>query len=161
MGTLNGKAGIWIDHRKALVVLMNPTETHSVLIESKVEKHPERAGDSPLKGRFEAAQVPPEDRRQRALGDELHMYYDAVIAALRGAGELIIFGPGLAKGELQKRLVKLKLGARVAAVQTVDKMSNRQIVARVRDYFNEPRPPTELKRGRPSARVRGGRARRR
>jgi hypothetical protein len=133
---MKDKAGVWIDHRKALVVVVTPTETHSVLIVSKVEKHLERSGDSPLKGRYESAQVPADDSRERALTGELNVYYDAVIAALRGADSLLIFGPGEAKGQLKKRLVKNKLGGRIAAVQTVDKMTDRQIAAKVRTYFS-------------------------
>jgi hypothetical protein len=34
-----------------------------------------------LKGRYESAQVPPNNIRQRALAGELNTYYDAVIAA--------------------------------------------------------------------------------
>ncbi len=131
------KAGIWIDHRKAVIVVVGPVETHTVLMTSKVEKHPERSGDSPLKGKYESRQVPADDSRQRALTGELNIYYDAVIAAVRNAESLLIFGPGEAKGELEKRLEKNKLETRVAAVETVDKMTDRQIVAKVGEYFKE------------------------
>lgn len=133
---MHEKAGVWIDHRKAVVVAVGPTETHTVLITSKVEKHPERSGDSPLKGKYESRQVPADDSRQRALTGELNIYYDAVIAAVRNADLLLIFGPGEAKGELKKRLEKNQLDGRVAAVETVDKMTDRQIVAKVRKYFS-------------------------
>ncbi|MGB7603366.1 MAG: hypothetical protein WBM24_23885 [Candidatus Sulfotelmatobacter sp.] len=129
------KAGVWIDHRKAVIVLVNSTGEYIGLIVSAVEKHLERSGDSPLKGRYEPLQVPADDSRQRALTGRLNIYYDAVIAALRNAETLIIFGPGEAKGELKKRLIKNKLGGRVAAVETVDRMTDRQIAAKVRDYF--------------------------
>ena len=129
------KAGVWIDHRKALIVVLSAPVERTALIVSEVEKHPERSGDSPLKGSYESAQVPADDSRQRALTEELNIYYDAVVAALGNAESIFIFGPGEAKGELKKRLVKSKLGARVAAVETVDKMTDRQIVAKVREYF--------------------------
>jgi hypothetical protein len=129
------KAGVWIDHRKAVVVTVSPDEEHTKLITSNVEKHPERGGDSPLKGSYESRQVPADDSRQRALTGELDVYYDAVIATLRNHDELLIFGPGEAKGELHKRLVKMQLGARVVAVQTEDKMTDGQIAAKVRAYF--------------------------
>jgi hypothetical protein len=133
---MKNKAGVWIDHRKALVVVVTPAGTLSTLIVSRVEKHLERSGDSPLKGHYEAAQVPADDSRQRALTGELNVYFDAVIAALRGADSLLIFGPGEAKGQLKQRLVKNKLGGRIAGVQTVDKMTDRQIAAKVRTYFS-------------------------
>jgi hypothetical protein len=137
------KVGVWIDHRRALIVALSPAAEHSALIVSKVEKHPERSGDSPLKGSYESAQVPADDSRQRALTRELNIYYDAVVAALHAAESIFIFGPGEAKGELQKRLVKNKCGGRVTAVETADKMSDRQIAAKVRKYFAAPVPPKD------------------
>jgi len=131
----NQKAGIWIDHRKATIVMLSPDAEHITLIASNVEKHLERAGDSPLKGSYEAAQVPADDSRQRALTGELNIFYDAVVAAVRHADSVLIFGPGEAKIELKKRLLKRRLGARIAAVQSADKMSDAQIAAHARAYF--------------------------
>lgn len=152
---MNDNVGVWIDHRKAVIAVVTPTEEHIVRIVSNVEKHLERSGDSPLKGRFESAQVPADDRRQRALTGALNLYYDAVIAAVRDAGLLIILGPGEAKGELKRRLVKMKLGARVGAVQTMDKATDRQIAAKVREYFSGAWSPKGPKTGRPNAGLRG------
>ncbi len=133
---MTDKAGVWIDHRKAVVVTVSPDGEHTTtLIASSVEKHPERGGDSPLKGSYESRQVPADDSHQRALTGELNIYYDAVIAALRDHQKLLLLGPGEAKGELHKRLVKMQLGARVVAVQTEDKMTDGQLVAKVRAYF--------------------------
>jgi len=49
---MKDKAGVWIDHRKAVVVLVTSAGEHTALIVSAVEKHLERSGDSPLKGRY-------------------------------------------------------------------------------------------------------------
>ena len=132
---MGGKAGVWIDHREASIVALTADDVHTTLIVSKVEKHPERSGDSPLKGRYEALQVPADDIRQRALTGELNIYYDAVIAALSNYDNLLLFGPGEAKNELHKRMVKMKLGSYIAAVETEGKMTDRQIAAKVRAYF--------------------------
>jgi hypothetical protein len=129
------KAGIWIDHRKAVIVTIAPDGESSIVVASNVEKHLERGGDSPLKGAYEAHQVPADDSRQRALTGELNTYYDSVIAALRSIGSLIIFGPGEAKGELHKRLLKTKPNIQVLAVETEDKMTDNQIAAKVRTHF--------------------------
>lgn len=129
------KAGVWIDHRKALIVVMSSALQHTTQILSKAERHLERSGDSPLKGSYEAAQVPADDSRQRAYTGELNLYYDAVVAALPQSGSIMIFGPGEAKVELKKRLVKRRLGARIAGVETAGKMSDRQVVAKVRSFF--------------------------
>jgi hypothetical protein len=52
------------------------------------------------------------------------------------AESILLFGPGEAKGELRKRLERDKLGGRIVAVETVDKMTDRQIAAKVRGYFS-------------------------
>jgi len=129
------KAGIWIDHRKAVIVMLSPEGEHTTVITSNVEKHLERGGDSPMKGPYEARQVPADDSRQRALTGELNVFYNAVIAAVHDYGSLLIFGPGEAKGELHKQLLKMKLGGRVAGVETEDKMTDHQVVAKVRAHF--------------------------
>jgi len=134
------KAGIWIDHRKAVIVTLSPEGEHTTLIESNAEKHPEREGDSPLKGPFEARQVPADDSRQRALTGALNIYYGAVITAIRDCGSLLIFGPGEAKVELHKRLLRMKLGGRVAGVEPEDKMTEGQVISKVRAHFG-PRAP--------------------
>ena len=134
---MTGKAGVWIDHRKAVIVVIGPTEEHITHIASNVEKHLERSGDSPLKGPYEARQVPRDDRRQMALTEELNIYYDAVVNAVRNVESLLIVGPGEVKGEFKKRLEKNKFGGLIAAVETVDKMTDRQIVAKVREHFRD------------------------
>ena len=58
-----------------------------------------------------------------------------MIASIRDAESILIFGPGEAKGELKKRLEGDKLGGRIVSIETVDKMTDRQITAKVRQHF--------------------------
>ena len=51
-------AGLWIDHRKALIVVVTDKGEEVKLIVSKVEKQLRRSGDSPLKGSFEPQTSP-------------------------------------------------------------------------------------------------------
>jgi len=66
-----------------------------------------------------------------------------VIASIRDAESIIIFGPGEAKGELKKRLERINLGGRIVSVEIFDKMTDRQIVAKVRQYFAKSHSETE------------------
>jgi hypothetical protein len=129
------KVGLWIDHEKAMVVAVTDKGEEIGLVISKVEKQLRRSGDSPLKGSYEAQQVPAGDSRQKKLTGHLNIYYDAVIASIREAESILIFGPGEAKGELKRRLERDHLGGRIVAVETADKMTDRQIVAKVRKHF--------------------------
>lgn len=135
---MSNKAGIWIDHREAIIVFLDPAKEHTVHLASQVETQQRRAGDAPMQGSFEARQVPRDDRRQMALTGELNRYYDAVIAAVREANAVLILGPGEAKGELRARLSRQQLDGKVAAVETADRMTDGQITAKVREYFGAP-----------------------
>jgi hypothetical protein len=130
------RVGVWIDRRKAVVVTVTEDGEDIGLIISKVEEQLRRSGDSPLKGSYEAHRVPADDRRQRALTKHLNIYYDAVIACIRDAESILIFGPGEAKNELEKRLEKCNLGGRIVEIETVDKMTDKQIAAKVRLRFH-------------------------
>ncbi len=136
--------GVWIDHRKALIVSVAPDGEHTSLVISHAEKHPRRAGDA-SDGPYEALQVPADNRRQRALTKHLNVYYDAVIAAIHAARGIYLFGPGESKGELKKRLIRLKPGARVMAVESADKMTDRQVTTQVRRFFKVDAPRREPK----------------
>lgn len=129
------KVGLWIDHQKAVVVSVTDKGEEIKQVISKVEKQLRRSGDSPLKGPYEPQQVPAGDSRQRKLTGHLNIYYDAVIASIREAESILIFGPGEAKGELKRRLLRDNLGGRIVGMETADKMTDRQILAKVRKHF--------------------------
>lgn len=123
--------GLWIDHREAIIVTLGEHGEETRRIESGMEKHVRFSGGS------ESGDRTGEDQRDRRFTTHLNSYYDEVIPYLRDADSILIFGPGEAKGELKARLEKEKLGARVVEVQTEDKMTERQIVAKVQQYFQK------------------------
>ena len=49
----------------------------------------------------------------------------------------MIFGPGAAKDELKARLERNNLGGRIVGIEAVDKMTDRQIAAKVRQHFSK------------------------
>jgi hypothetical protein len=136
MGT---KVGLWIDHRKALIVAVTEKGEEMRLIISKVDKQPGRSGGMRSTTPYEAHQVQADDSRERKFTGHLNIYYNAVIASIRDAESILILGPGEAKGELKKPLVRNKLGGRIAGIETIDRMTDRQIAAKVRRYFQENR----------------------
>ncbi|WP_017301671.1 hypothetical protein [Nodosilinea nodulosa] len=132
---MSKQLGLWIDHRKATIVTVTENGEAISEILSDVEKQLRRSSDSPLKGPYEALQVPADDSRQRTLTAELNTYYDEVIGQIRDADSILIMGPGAAKHELQKRLAENRIGAKVVGVETVDNLTEPQIAAKVRQRF--------------------------
>ena len=123
------QAGLWIDHRKTVVVLVTDEGEEIKKITSGVEKHVRFKGATASEGGST------EDVRDRQFGNHLNSYYDQIIAVVRDADSIQIFGPGEAKGELEKRLESEGLKGHIVGVETVDKMTDRQISAKVRERF--------------------------
>lgn len=129
--------GLWIDHRKAVIVIITEDGEEIKKITSNMEKHVRfTSGTGSEDGSSE-------DVRDRQFGNHLNSYYDQVIAVIRDADTIQIFGPGEAKGELEKRLEREGLKAHILAIETVDKMTDRQIAAKVREYFQQKNLPIE------------------
>jgi len=122
------QVGLWIDHRQAVIVTVANGGEEIKRITSNMEKHVRFAGGSSEDGSAE-------DMRDRQFENHLKRYYDEVIAVIREADSIQIFGPGEAKGQLQKRLEGEELKGRIVAVETVDKMTDRQVAVKVREHF--------------------------
>jgi hypothetical protein len=120
--------GLWIDHRKAVVVIVSDEGEEVREITSHMEKHVRYSDDTSEGGSSE-------DVRDRQFGNRLSSFYDSVVAVVRDGDTVQIFGPGEAKGELKKRLENGGFKGHILAVETVDKMTDRQIAAKVRRRF--------------------------
>ncbi|OGH58994.1 MAG: hypothetical protein A3G34_01530 [Candidatus Lindowbacteria bacterium RIFCSPLOWO2_12_FULL_62_27] len=130
------RVGLWIDHRKAHTMGVTDKGEETGVITSNVETQFRRSGDLTSKGPYEPqAHRPPDDTRQRTFTGHLNIFYDKVIAFIRDAESILIFGPGEAKGELKKRLERLNLGRRIVGVETAGRMTIRQIATKVRGHF--------------------------
>ena len=117
--------GLWIDHRKAIIVTITDEGEEVKKITSNMEKHVRFTNGN---GSEDGSS---EDVRDRQFGNHLNNYYDEVIAVVRDANSIQIFGPGEAKGELEKRLQHAGLKTHILAIETVDKMTDHQIAAKV------------------------------
>ncbi len=128
---MNRQAGLWIDHRETIVVFIGDDGEETKRIESGIEKDVRfSGGNRPEEGSAD-------DQRDRQFTGHLNRYYDEVISCIRDADSMLLFGPGEAKGELKKRLAKQGLGGRIVGIETVDKMTPRQIEAKVRQHFRK------------------------
>jgi hypothetical protein len=102
----------------------------------KAEKQPGRFDGVRSTTPYESQKVQADGRQDIKFADQLNIYYDEVISVLRDAESILLFGPGEAKGELKKRLEDDRLAHLIQAVETVDQMTDGQIAAKVREYFN-------------------------
>ena len=123
---MKNQVGLWIDHRKAVIVSLTDNLQDIREIQSHMEKHTRYSGMS---------QAPAEDQRDRKFNGHLDKYYEKVVSCIRHADAILILGPGEAKGELKARLDAAALGGLVVGIEAVDKMTDHQIAAKVRERF--------------------------
>ena len=124
------KIGLWIDNREAIIVKLTEKGEQITRIKSGTEKQIRFAGGSRKDGLQTTEAI-----RGNKLDTQLGKYFDDIIAHIRDAEMIQIFGPGEAKDGLVKRLEKDGLKERIVETETTDKMTDNQIAAKVREHF--------------------------
>lgn len=129
------EVGLWIDHRRTVMVTIENETAVTREILSNMEKHVRFSNSASSKNPAPVHGSSAEDMRDRQFDDHLDSYYDGIISMIRDADSIWIFGPGEAKVELENRLKQAGLGGRIVGVETVDKLTDHQIAAKVRDRY--------------------------
>jgi len=122
------KIGLWIDHRRALIVTLTDKGQEVKQIYSGIQKHVRAGGKTPL----EASR---QDVVDRQFENQLRKFYGDILPYLQQAESIQIYGPGEAKKELEARLSKEGLKDRVLETKTMDKMTDRQVIAEIRRHL--------------------------
>ena len=133
---MNHRVGIWIDHKKAVIVFASADRVTVTTLASEVGPHArysKRAGyptpDGPQEGGGEKSY-------EKRYDQHLDRYYNEVISQLGQPDALLIFGPGEAKLQLKERLSRSKsLSECVVEVETADKLTDPQVVAKVKEHY--------------------------
>jgi hypothetical protein len=120
------KVGIWIDNKKSVIFTLANDGASIKRISSENKDVPFSGG---------AQEESAEDQYDKRFTGHLNNYYDEVISYLRDAESILIFGPGEAMSELKKRLEVMDLHTHIVGFEIVDKMTDNQIVAKVRQHF--------------------------
>jgi hypothetical protein len=133
---MNDKVGIWIDHKKAVIVSTSGDHITTHTLESELGPHSrysDRAGyPTPDGSQSGAGEKKYEDR----YGQHLDRYYDLVIKQVGQPEAILIFGPGEAKLQLKERLSRSKMpSAHIVEMETSDKLTDPQIIAKVKEHY--------------------------
>ena len=124
---MNHKVGVWLDHKSAVIVSTSAGNVSSKTLESEVGAHPRYSGQEGGGG---------EKKYEQRHGEQLDRYYDDIIRQLGLPEAILIFGPGEAKLELKERLSRSKaLSGCTVDLETADRLTDPQIVAKVKDHF--------------------------
>jgi hypothetical protein len=125
---MNKRVGLWLDRNKAVIVsITNNVEAKRIIIFDLEHYAPFSKiieGNGSL-----------EDIHDQRFQNYLDKYYDEIIADIRDATEIQIFGPEVAKYELQKHLENEGLSEHIVSVEEAGKLTDLQIATRVQKRF--------------------------
>jgi hypothetical protein len=144
---MNAYAGIWIDHEKAYICMLKKVDTvydidedqcSVTVVESDVESHIRSTGGSRAKTPYGPQDIADDKKIDRRRRDQLDDFLETVVGKVRKARKIYIFGPGMAKKELKKKIDEDKvLAEKVAGVENADKMTRNQMIARVKSFYSD------------------------
>lgn len=133
------QTGIWIDSSKAIIVSLNGKDESITEIDSTIENksYPNREGNrGTFSGSHHSASETQLNNRKK---EQTNYFMDSIIDYIKRSDELYVFGPASAKTELKKRIQTEKIIApdKLKGVDTSDKLTINQIVAKVRNFYDQ------------------------
>ena len=132
------RVGVWLDHSKAHFIDLSQgpaiVETAFSSKESEVRYQGE-TGNGTLLGNNRATNS--ESHAHNRAQEIMQEYYHVLTDRLKNYDDILLFGAGGAKDELYNKLSTDKHFAdKNIRVETADKLTENQMVARVKTYFN-------------------------
>jgi len=128
------KTGIWLDKNKAIIVTLENDQESLQVVSSDIEDFRATSNRSEG-GPLEIA------KDKKYLEREKHQYksyFKDIVAAVKHSDALVLFGPAQANKKFAKELSDNynRLSAKVKAVETADSMTDNQVKAWVRNFYN-------------------------
>jgi len=130
--------GLWIDHEKAIIVSLTDGSHKVTHVESDIEGRFRLKGGSRSNTPWGIQSATSESKRDFRYSKHLNIYFQHIINLLKDAKHIFIFGPGEAKIELKKEIEKNNVFLdKISDIETTDKLTEPQIVAKVKKYFDK------------------------
>ena len=130
--------GLWVDHEKAIIVSLIDGSHKVTHVESDIEGRFRLKGGSRSNVPYGIQSATSESKRDFRYNKHLNIYLQHIIDLLKDAKQIYIFGPGDAKFELKKKIEKNNmLLDKISDIETTDKLTEPQIVAKVKKYFEK------------------------
>lgn len=125
-----------MDKKTAFIVTFNQGEAQLETLESDAEFRLRIDGEGKAYTRFGDQYYTDEKKQQAKLEKQLKDYYEALFNKVKNFEELYIFGPAEGKIEFEKLLKEKKNFRGIITTETQDRLTENQIVATVKKFFN-------------------------
>lgn len=129
------QVGIWVDHRKAVIVTAGQGEEKVQVIHSGLETQGQQAGESRPRSEHGQQDKHADDTIQNQATVHLKKFYNDIGAYIKDFDYIMLMGPGEARIELRNTLEARSMGHKILEVRPADKLTDREITLEVRAYF--------------------------
>lgn len=130
--------GVWLDKEKAFVITLENNKESIHYVPSKIEHYRIHGGSGTrLKGGPQ--DVVQDSKYLERQNNQFRMYFQEIVSHIRSADTIAIFGPAGTNERFKRALAESykDLNSKVVAVKKVDSMTENQMKALVRDFFNK------------------------
>ena len=129
--------GIWLDKKKARIIsLENENERMDTVVSEVEDFHIQGGSGTKFKGGPQ--DVVQDSKYLEREKHQLKAYFKEIASKMKDAKAIVIFGPAQTKEKFRKELQEnyKDLNAKVKAVKSADSMTDNQVKALVREFFN-------------------------
>jgi hypothetical protein len=140
--TSESHIGIWMDHQHAKLIYKLPDGAYTMdIIESPFDPHPRIPGqdsDSTKWGRDKFMFSDNEHSTNNLRIKETRQYFKEIGKTIAAYSSILLTGPTTAKNELLNMLLtKKSFIQKTFSVENSDKMTDKQLIAFVNNYFSK------------------------
>ena len=126
------QTGVWIDTQRAVIISFNGDSKNIDTIYSDIETRERVDGETRSNSRFGEQHIDSEKNKESRLNGQRKLFLDDIILKIKNADELVFFGPAGMKNELGNQS---KLGNKILSIERADSMTENQMAAWVKAYF--------------------------
>lgn len=129
--------GIWIDSKKAIIVKLNDETETIEKVPSGIVGRVRIKGEGKQYTRMGKQFFKDEKKEEEKRKHQLTGYFKNVIEKIKDADSILIIGPAESKLGLRKAISQSKsIASKLIMVDAEDHLTDRQVTAKVKEYFN-------------------------
>jgi stalled ribosome rescue protein Dom34 len=131
------RIGIWLDKEKAHVVTLHDNQANFETILSNVETSRDVPG-SDIRLKEGSKEIIQDSKFMEREKQQLKIYFKNLVSEIKEADKLVLFGPAETEWNFKKELNSnyKEISAKLSYVVKADSMTNAQIVAWVKLYYD-------------------------
>lgn len=129
--------GVWMDKEKALIIELKGTDAEMTTLESEVEDY-RAVGGARSKTKWGPQDVVQDSKYTEREKHQMKRYFENLAKSLGEVEKLVVFGPADTGKKFNAYLKdhKKDLAEKVQGVETADSMTDNQVKALVKDFYN-------------------------